>query len=458
MEPLGIPPFSETEIEREVVVPCGGRRAHPDATRNSAESADFVIGNSVVELKFLDANTAITLPRVQEELAHLFSGISPGCPTAVIDRTLLDEIGRSKYDNAFGTTIKTNVKKAKSQLRNSVRETGASCSVLWIINNSCTVLDHAAVQRIASKFIKNDTGGKDRGIDVLVVSGHYMLSDGFNNEIMYPIDCMVMEEGIVFPEFAKLRDSWNNAVERRTTSIIRGLPEFDDLPEDAKKPIEDLSFELGGVTYVKPAPRMYSSTDFFGGRRPRKPFEGSQDLGPQCTIYAGISRGEWDDFRSHNPPSVSHAAYDDWVRAEAAARARKGELPLVVVPVSYPGWSGWLGSVDDTAGGNVHEYASRVFHNEAKDIWSRASEFKEDQVPPNRFLCLVTRQIGQDARFDVSSLHEISHFGTPDERVEDVWVDLRLDLDAGLAQAAAQGVMRGVGFLYWKVDATYGWA
>lgn len=252
-----------------------------------------------------------------------------------------------------------------------------------------------------------------------------------------------------------MRESWNNAVERSTANIVRGALKLEAGRSDGKKPIADLSFELAGITYVKPAPSMYGSSSFFGGRRPRMPFKVSRDLGPLCIIYAGISRGEWDDFRNHGLLSATHVSYDDWAKAEAAARGREAKLPLLVVPISYSGWTAWLGSADDANGSSVHEYASRAFHDKAEDIYMKAFEFGVDQVLPSRFLRLVTREIGQDAGFDVPSLYEVSLFGTPEESVQDVWIERRLDLNAGRVQASAQAVMRGVEFLCWKRDATY---
>ena len=161
VKPFSAPPFSESEIKLEVVIPCGGRSVKEDATKASEENADFLIGGSVIELKLLDANPISNLG-LQEEMAELFGGINPGCPTVVIDRSLLDEIGKSSYDNAFRTTFKTMVKKAKRQLRNSLEETGARRMVLWIVNNSCSTLDHDAVLRIATTCAENDTGGKER--------------------------------------------------------------------------------------------------------------------------------------------------------------------------------------------------------------------------------------------------------------------------------------------------------
>jgi hypothetical protein len=112
MEPFSAPPFSESEIKHEVVIPCGGRSVKEDATRASEENADFLIGGSVVELKLLDVDP-ISNRGLQEEMAELFGGLNPGSPTVVIDRNLLDEIGKSNYDNAFRTAFKTVVKKPK---------------------------------------------------------------------------------------------------------------------------------------------------------------------------------------------------------------------------------------------------------------------------------------------------------------------------------------------------------
>lgn len=455
MEPFSALPFSESEIKHEVVIPCGGRSVKEDATRASDENADFLIGGSVIELKLLDADP-ISNPGLQEEMAKLFGGLNPGCPTVVIDRNLLDEIGKSNYDNAFRTTFKTVVKKAKRQLRNSLEETGARRMVLWIVNNSCSALDHGAVLRIATKCIKNDTGGKERGLDALIVSGHYFLSDGFDHRAVYPMDLILFEEECSIEEFDVLKKAWNLAVERRMTRIITGdlTVGSDDL---SKLPIADQKFVLNGVTYVKPAPRMTGSSAFWGPVRPRKLFIPGEDFGPQCTIFAGITESEWGQFTKYKPALFAHKNFEEWLKSEASAKARKGKLPSIVMPITFAGWSAWLGGADDKDGGSVHSYASRIFHDDAEVVFNQAIEFKAHQVLPDKFLYLVTRQIGQDASLDVSYLFEISFIGTPKESIVDIWVNRRLDLQSGKALASAQAVIRGVDFLYWSVDDTYCW-
>lgn len=452
-----LPSFTEEEIEQEVVIACGGKRLHQDASRVSDKSADFLIGNSVVELKLLNADEAITHPKVQRVMAELFGNMIPGCPTAVIDRSLLDDIGRSTYDNVFGQAIKSHVKKAKAQLRNSARITGASCSVLWIVNNTCSMLDHDSVQRLALKFIKNDTSGKEPGVDVVVVSGHYMLSDGFDHRVKYPIDCIRIRDSAVFSEFDALRKSWNSAVERRMVNVIRGNFQYEGDPSGAKKSIGDLSFHMDGVTYVKPAPGMNGKSDFFGKRRPRKPSRFNCSPGPEFTVYAGISREDWADFRSRNVSSVYHPTYEEWSKAEVSVRARKRDLPLVVVPITYAGWASWIGSADDTKGGDVHQYASKVFFDKAQEVSDLALEFNENLVLPSRFLYLVTREIGQDASFDVSSLFEVSFFGTPDECAVEVWINQRIDFQEGIMRASVHAIRCGVECLFWERDTEYCW-
>lgn len=455
VEPFSTPPFSESEIKLEVVIPCGGRSVKEDATRASEENADFLIGGSVIELKLLVADP-ISTPGLQKEMAELFGGINPGCPTVVIDRSLLDEIGKSSYDNAFRTAFKTVVKKAKRQLRNSLEETGARRMVLWIVNNSCSALDHDAVLRIATKCVKNDTGGKERGLDALIVSGHYFLSDGFDHRAVYPMDHVLFEEGRSLEEFDALKKAWDLAVERRMTRIIRGGLTI--ASDDVRKlPITDQKFVLNGVTYVKPAPRMMGSSAFWGPIRPRKPFVPGEDFGPQCTIHAGIIEAEWGQFTKRKPTFFPHAKFEEWLSSEAAAKARKGRLPSIVVPITYAGWSAWLGSADDKEGGSVHSYANSVFHEKAEGIFEGAIELKDQQVLPDKFLYLVTRQIGQDASLDVSYLLEVSFFGTPKQSIINVWVNRRLDLQSGKLLASAQAVIRGVDCLYWSTDNTYCW-
>ena len=290
----------------------------------------------------------------------------------------------------------------------------------------------------------------------MIVSGHYFLSDGFDHRAVYPMDHVLFEKGRPLEEFDDLKKAWDLAVERRMTRIIRGDLTVDG--DDVRKlPITDQKFVLNGVTYVKPAPRMMGSSAFWGPVRPRKSFVPDEDFGPQFVIHAGITQAEWGQFTERKPAFFPHAEFEEWLSSETAAKVRKGKLPSIVVPITYAGWSSWLGSADDKTGGSVHAYANRVFHEKAEAVFEGAVELKDQQVLPDKFLYLVTRQIGQDASLDVSYLFEVSFFGTPKQSVIDVWLNRRLDLQSGKLLASAQAVIMGVNRLYWSTDDTYCW-
>lgn len=105
--------LTEAEMER-VLVRAGGSRAHLDADRRDRRGADFVIGNTVIELKILEEE-GLDNPERQRKLAELFRPQFPTRPTIVIDRNALDDKGKRAFDNISDSRIKKLVASAREQ-------------------------------------------------------------------------------------------------------------------------------------------------------------------------------------------------------------------------------------------------------------------------------------------------------------------------------------------------------
>ena len=73
-----IRPLSESDID-QVIENAGGARAHPDADRRKQKSADYVLGNCIIELKALD-DEGLAKPERQAKLANLFGSLHPNRP------------------------------------------------------------------------------------------------------------------------------------------------------------------------------------------------------------------------------------------------------------------------------------------------------------------------------------------------------------------------------------------
>src|SRR5436305_10766830 len=98
-----------------------GQRAHLDADRRAKVGADYVLGESIIELKALD-DEGLAKPERQAKLAALFRKHEAKRPVVVLDRANLPEDAWRDYDRILEGPIKTAVNSARTQLKQSRAE------------------------------------------------------------------------------------------------------------------------------------------------------------------------------------------------------------------------------------------------------------------------------------------------------------------------------------------------
>jgi len=184
LDPFHIRPLYEADLDI-VFDNSGGVRAHLDASRRMNVGADYRLGGAIVELKALDEE-GLMKPSRQEKLAALFQEYEPERPVIVLDRRRLEPEDQARFDRIIEGPIKTAIAKANRQLKQSrLDQADATCSVLMVINNGYTTLDHETLKRFVARRVRQDT----HEIDAVVVAGAYYHSDGFDSYMLWPIDC-----------------------------------------------------------------------------------------------------------------------------------------------------------------------------------------------------------------------------------------------------------------------------
>jgi len=257
MEQFRIRPLSEGDIDA-VIEAAGGVRAHADADRRGSPGADYLLSEAVIELKALD-DEGLAKPARQATLATLFRKHEARRPVIVLDRSNLPQGAQREYDRILEGPVKTADRTARTQLKQSRAEhPAASTSVLFVINNGYTALDHKALLQMVAHRVRNDT----QEIDGIVVSGCYFYSDTFDSFFLWPIDYVAINLHRPFPSFDKLRQAWNKLADRFMTDVVLGKI----APDGIKGPVVDTQFEINGVTYVKPTPPMGKKSGFAPGR------------------------------------------------------------------------------------------------------------------------------------------------------------------------------------------------
>lgn len=447
-----IRPLSES-IFNEIIELAGGKRAHPDQDRRDARNADYVLGEAVIELKILD-DEGLSKGERQAKLAALFVAQNPDRPVYVLDRAALNLDGQRAYDRAMEGPIKGAVKSAKAQLVQSRAEfPDTKLSILMLANNANTALDHDEIVALVGRRARNDTDD----IDGVVVAGAYLHSDGFDTVALWPIDYVPIRLDRPFPEYDALRDAFHDYAEREMTAAI-----IDGLRDDMTKgPVLDTGFDHQGKIFVKPAPPLGKSSDFYINGRPRRNSTGISSCPTVGLIFPELNRTEWEKFRSHMPDDTSLGErFEDWL-AERERADSQGTLlkPMVPMTVTFNGWVASLnGRSPPRRFGTVRDYANRLYQQAISEVIQGARNLDEAKVIPGRYILAVTELIGQDETYDVSHILLVEERPHSKPQMTTLVRNARIFHLHAAALGASYAVKHGVSSLRWKKDMTYAWS
>lgn len=441
------------DVFTEIIELAGGRRAYPDHDRQTVRNADYILGEAVIELKILD-DEGLSKAERQKKLARLFSALDPDRPVHVLDRNLLDLNGQRAYDRAMEGPIKGAVKSAKGQLvqsRSDFPETKRS--ILMLVNNGNTALDHDEIVQMVGRRARNDTDD----IDGVVVAGAYLHSDGFGTFALWPIDHVPIKLDRPFHEYDALRGAFHAYAERAMTAAI-----VDDLSEDMTKgPILDTGFDIDGKTFVKPAPPLSKSSDFYIHARPRLNSTGIDKSPIVGLTFPELDRGEWEKFRSYIPEDLSlGACFEDWLaKREKAVSEGEPLKPLIPMTVTLDGWIESLGgNTPPRRFGPVRAYANKLYQEAITKVIESAQDLSKTKVVPSRYVLAVTEQIGQDEANDVSHISLVEERAGNKSRVTPLVKNVRIFHLHACTLGASYAVKHGITALCLQKDTTYAWS
>lgn len=447
-----IRPLSEN-IFTQIIESAGGRRAYSHDDRQTQKNADYLLGETVIELKTLEDEGLSKTPR-QSKLASLFVDLNPDRPVHVLDRDLLDPAGQRDYDRAMEGPIKRAVKTAKRQLvqsRSDFPET--SNSVLLLENNANTALDHDEIVQLVSRRARNDTSD----IDGVVVAGAYLHSDGFDTFALWPIDYVPVHLDRPFREYDALRAVFHRYAERAmTAAIVDGLSD-----EMTKGPILDTGFDIDEITFVKPAPLLGNRSDFYVNGRPRANSTGIETSPPVVLTFPELTRTEWERFRSYMPNDRSlGSSFENWLVERERASAEGTLLrPFIPISVTLQGWVSTFGDVTPPRSFEpVRNYANALFQQAVIPVIESACDLEKTKLIPSRYILAATEQIGQDQANDVSDIFLFEEGLEKKPRVTELVRNARIFHVHACTLGAAYAVKYKVGSLRWKKDLTYSWS
>lgn len=452
MDAFRIRPLTEDDVWN-VVESCGGVVAHPDAHQRAERGGDFILEGAAIELKLIDEDGLQKSER-QGKLATLFRDEGFTAPVVVLDRGSLSEGGQHAYDRAIEGPIKSAVASARRQLKQTrVERPETILSVLWVLNNGYTAINHDELTALVAHGARNDTSR----IDGVIVGGCYFHSDGFDSFFLWRLEYVPLRLDD-FPGFDALHAAWHRFAESFMSRVVMG-----DLgPNTFKGPVVDTQFEIDEITYVKPAPPIGGTSDFFIQGRPRKNSTGLTECPRVALTFPGLSQPEWSKFRQALPDEFGlRDGYEAWLRHEQEAGEEGLPLrPFVRVPITFDGWEAWCAKEEKRVPrmSLIYDYANAVFQDRVQMIISSAREIKEGELLPSRYVFAVTDEIGQDKANDLSHIAKVRQRlnGKPD--IRPIVENLRIFHEHALALASAYAVAEGVEAVMWIRKKRYAWA
>lgn len=448
LDSFQIRPLAEADLDF-VLEKAGGVRAHPDADRRMDVGADYRLGASIIELKALDEE-GFTKASRQGKLAMLFQDYEPGRPVIVLDRRRLEPKDQARFNRIIEGPIKTAIAKANRQLKQSrIEQADATCSVLMVINNGYTTLDHEALKALVTHRVRQDT----HEIDAVVVAGAYYHSDGFDSFFLWPLDYIPINLERPFAEFEQLRVGWDALAERFMTQLILGNPG----PNPTKGPITDTKFDVGGTTYLRPAPVLGAKSEFYVHGRPRKDSSGLTSCPPVGLIFPLLARADWLRLEKLvSRPSDMLGSYEAWKQREAQGQAEGTPLrPFVRVPITTEDWKRWCEERGEN--GSIFQFATERFSQRVRELVLRAKNLDGATIIPSHYVLAITDVIGEDRANDVSHIVVVRELPNQKALCHEIVKTERIFHEHAITLAAAYAVRDQLDAVMWLKNLQYAW-
>jgi hypothetical protein len=432
MDYLRIKKVSEVEFDT-VVEAAGGSRIRADG------SVDYLWKDAVVELKLV-LEEGLEKGSRQSKIANLFREQHPGKPVIVVDPQLLDEKSLMAYYNIVSGPIKNHVRKAAKQLDvTSQRYSPPPARVLIILNIGYATLLPDEFKAVCAKCVRNDT----TKIDWVICGGIYFYSDKVDSYVIAPLEGIPIDVGRSLPFLPKLQEAWGQFAEAAVTDLISVKPAV----LESRLPVVDLTFEIDGVRYVKPCPRMPKSDFWPSGTRPRDNSSGIDRSPKVAQTFPALSEGNWNRFRRHlGGHSSLQSSYEGWLSFQKDQEQKLNEKlkPFIKVGVDYEEFSVWnRHSSVDWRFSDICRFANHLFEIRIREVLERLKDKKDLRIILPEYIELVVTEIGQDKANDLASIYYVSEMSASPKR-DAILEDERLFFEYGAALAASYAVKRNV--------------
>jgi hypothetical protein len=387
----------------------------------------------------------------QQKLSDLFVRYDSS-PVVVLEPNLLPIEDQKKYYNILEGPIKTHVKKASKQLKSThLKLAEKHKKILIIVNNGYSALNMDEFKAVAEKCVKNDT----TNIDYVICCGVYYYSDGFDSYVIAPFEITGIYDDIEPEEFTAIQNSWNVFLNQLMTKFVTEPKRH----KHSKLPIIDFEFEVGEITFVKPAPPFGRKSDFWVAGRPRINSTGIEVCPTIGLAFPKLSTESWhlimgvidDHWMLKN-------SYQEWLSfSKKEESSYSSDLPLFI-PVSLENEDLVKQIENDQIKcfSDLCKYAASVFDTAIREIILSARELSDTKTDLNKYILLVNREIGRDKKNDLCSIY-IAQNTSESETLATLVENRRVFFEYGMALAAAYAIKENITMVLHYTDKTYAW-
>lgn len=448
LEPIKLHRISEDDFDG-IVANAGGKKVDDGTGEQGEKSADYLLNDVVIELKIVEEE-GLEKPERQEKVARLFREQFSDYPVVVIDPYIVSTDTRNKLFRFLEGPMKSLVKKASKQLAQSADKHNAKARALIIFNNGFMSLNHSDFERLVLKCVRNDT----HHIDLVVVGGMYFHYDGFDHFMNFHFEHHVINAAVA-SGLDSLDRSWNDFVsEYMRNSIVNPTEESPGKPANA-----DVSFDVDGVTFVRPRPQVGAPSSFFIHGRPRENSTGIEECPPVAEVVPVSSEENWTTLQSllEDGDFLPQNARE-WVERSGATEDPANPLqPVIAFSADVDSFKNAVSQGDyDATISDFKLFACDEFSDRCRDLADSARELPEHVSISGRYILVETMEIGSDKTFDFSSISLISDI--PGLERKDVLVrHERIFFEHALCLGAAYAVRNNCDSIFTAKNTEFGW-
>ncbi|MFZ2727696.1 MAG: hypothetical protein WAX77_15700 [Methylococcaceae bacterium] len=433
----------------KIIEQAGGRRFSLDDSRESEKNVDYIFDDCLIELKLIEEEGLEKVDR-HEKIFELFSTYSKA-PVVVLDPNYLSDEDRKKFYRILETPVKTQIKKANSQLKISCERIKKNLTkILIIINNDYQALNQEEFLDIVKKRVKNDT----TNIDYVICTGIYFYSDGYEHYVIFPFELIKVRKNDDFLVYDELNKAWNNFLREKMSSFYTELKK-----KDAKNPISDIAFSYKQITFIKPSPLFEKKSSFFVNGRPRINSSGINTCPVISTVFPQFSLKSWHLLKTilHDECKIKDS-YAEWILFSNTEEKNDSTLlkPFVQLELSDDEIIEFIENTDCTFK-NLCELATEKYHYRTKKIIDSAKNIKNNIFYFNKFIYFEINEIGKDKNNDLASIYMI-HSINGTEVIDIIFENQRIFFEYAICLASAYAIKNKVDIIMYWIDKKYCWA